>query len=472
MESVPPGVCARVFDSPIPDMEEQMKKIALLCGLLAAAGTTAHAQLVGQVFATGLNDPVFITHAGDGSGRLFVLDQTGKIRVIDAAGNVQATPFLDIDAISASGGERGLLGLAFHPDYETNGKFYVNYTNNAGATVIAEYRRSTIDPNFGDPATARILLTISQPFSNHNGGWVGFGPDGYLYIGMGDGGSANDPGNRASNLNELLGKLLRIDVDNQAPGLQYAIPSDNPWAGDGLATTRDEIWDYGLRNPWRTSFDSLTGDIWIADVGQNNWEEINFEPAGQGGNHYGWRCREGLVATPGISGCTTNPDWVDPVHVYNHSLGCSITGGYVYRGCELGDAYYGKYFFSDYCTGPVWYLDPDNNFARTQAFDTNFNIATFGEDEDGELYFANISNNTVYKLVLATPNPDNCEPPFPGCNPADLAEPYGSLDFFDISGFLSAFNNGEAAADLAEPIGTFDFFDVSAFLGFYNNGCP
>ena len=446
-----------------------LKAVIVGAALLAASGSVSHAQtLTTQLYMSGLSNPVFVTHAGDGSGRLFVLEQSGRIRVIDSAGNLQATPYLDIDAISASGGERGLLGLAFHPDFDNNGKFYINYTNNSGNTVVAEYTRSAIDPNFADPASARILMTINQPYSNHNGGWVGFGPDGYLYIAMGDGGSGNDPGNRASNLNVLLGKILRIDVNSQDPNREFAIPPTNPFAsGGGLA----EIWDYGLRNPWRTSFDSQTGDLWIADVGQNAREEINFEPAGDpGGNHYGWRCREGFIATPGISGCpSTNPLWVDPVHDYSHSLGCSITGGYVYRGCELGDAYNGKYFFSDYCTGTIWYLDPDNGFARSTAFDTNFNVSSFGEDENGELYIANIFAGTIYRLVLTNPDPDNCNP---GCNDADLAEPYGTLNFFDLAAYLTLFNANDPAADLAAPFGTLNFFDISAYLALYNAGCP
>lgn len=446
-----------------------LKSVIVGAALLAASGSVSHAQtLTTQLYMSGLSNPVFVTHAGDGSGRLFVLEQSGRIRVIDSAGNLQATPYLDIDAISASGGERGLLGLAFHPDFDNNGKFYINYTNNSGNTVVAEYTRSAIDPNFADPASARILMTINQPYSNHNGGWVGFGPDGYLYIAMGDGGSGNDPGNRASNLNVLLGKILRIDVNSQDPNREFAIPPTNPFAsGGGLA----EIWDYGLRNPWRTSFDSQTGDLWIADVGQNAREEINFEPAGDpGGNHYGWRCREGFIATPGISGCpSTNPLWVDPVHDYSHSLGCSITGGYVYRGCELGDAYNGKYFFSDYCTGTIWYLDPDNGFARSTAFDTNFNVSSFGEDENGELYIANIFAGTIYRLVLTNPDPDNCNP---GCNDADLAEPYGTLNFFDLAAYLTLFNANDPAADLAAPFGTLNFFDISAYLALYNAGCP
>lgn len=448
--------------------------------MLAAAGTCAHAQqLTTQVYQTGLARPVFLTHADDGTGRVFILEQAGKIRVVDSDGTLLPTPFLDIDPRVTGGAsgqdERGLLGLAFHPDYENNGKFYVNYTTTIVGqltTVIEEFTVSSSNPNLADIASGRPLLSIAQPFSNHNGGWLGFGPDGYLYIGMGDGGSGNDPGNRAGRLGFLLGKILRIDVDAQDSGLQYAIPADNPFANDGDANTLPEIWDYGVRNPWRTSFDRETGDLWIADVGQNSREEVNFEAAGDaGGNHYGWRCREGFNAT-GLTGCTVNPGWVDPVHDYGRGDGCSITGGYAYRGCELGDLYQGKYFFSDYCTGTIWYLDPDNNFARTTAFDTNFSVSSFGEDEGGEIYIANLFAGTVYKLVLTTPNPDNCLPANPGCNPADLSEPFGTLNFFDVTTFLSLYNQEDAAADLAPPAGVFNFFDVTEFLDEYNSGCP
>lgn len=464
-----------------------MTKIALLGALIGGVGAAAVAQpLTTEVFVNGVNRPVYLTHAGDGSGRVFIIEQRGVIRVVDAAGALEATSFLDINGLVTGGSsgndERGLLGLAFHPEYEDNGKFYVNYTGNVSGnltTVVAEYTVSGADPDIADPASARVLLTVTQPFSNHNGGWVGFGPDGYLYIAMGDGGSANDPQNNASRLNTLLGKLLRIDVDSQDPGLEYAIPATNPFAGDPASpVTRDEIWDYGLRNPWRTSFDRDTGDLWIADVGQFAHEEINFEPAGDaGGNHYGWRCREGFSPT-GLSGCpTTNPEWVDPVHDYGHGLGCSITGGYAYRGCELGEGYQGKYFFSDFCTGTIWYLDPADDYNRTTAFNTSFNVSSFGEDEDGEIYIGSLFDGTVYRLVLTNPPDtdgdgviDTCQTD-PGCNAADLAEPYGTLNFFDVSAFLTAYNAQDDAADLAEPFGTWNFFDVSEFLTIYNSGC-
>lgn len=462
-----------------------IKSACIGLAAVAMAGTAAQAQLTTEVFLTGLDRPVFVTHAGDGTGRLFILEQEGAIRLVNADGTLAATPFLDIDP-SVTGGnsgndERGLLGLAFHPDYENNGKFYVYYTGTLSTggfgTIVSEFSVSVI-PDFADQTSERRLMEFSQPFTNHNGGWIDFGPDGYLYISTGDGGSGNDPGNRAARLQFLLGKMLRIDVDNQDPGLEYAIPADNPFANDGDVDTLAEIWHYGLRNAWRSSFDQETGDLWMADVGQFSWEEINFQPAGDaGGNHYGWRCREGNQSA-GNSGCpSSDPLWVDPVHDYNHSLGCSITGGYVYRGCELGDEFTGKYFFSDFCTGTIWYLDPANNFARTTAFDTSFNVSSFGQDEDGEIYIGNLFAGTIYRLVLTSPPDDNndgvidtCEPQ--GCSDADFAEPLGVLNFFDISAYISAYNASDSAADFAEPFGTLNFFDISAYISVYNAGCP
>ncbi len=454
-----------------------LKSVILGAAIIACAGSAAQAQMTTQLYKSGLSRPVFLTHAGDGSGRVFILEQAGRVRVVDAEGNLLPTPFLDVSHLTtggtSGGDERGLLGLAFHPDFENNGKFYINYvtTSNGLRTVVDEYTVSDDNPNLADPTSNRRIVSVPQPFSNHNGGWLGFGPEGYLYIAFGDGGSSNDPGNRASNLNNPLGKLWRIDVDNQDPGLQYAIPDDNPFVGQNALP---EIWAYGLRNPWRTSFDRETGDLWIADVGQNAREEVNFQPAGDpGGQHYGWRCREGTIATPGVAGCpTSNPLWVDPVHDYPRSLGCSITGGYAYRGCELGEEYEGKYFFSDYCTGTIWTLDPEDGFSRTTVFDTSFSVSSFGEDENGELYIASLFTGAIYKLVLTNPDPENCEPDLPGCNAADLAEPFGEIDVFDLLAFIDAYTNQDAAADLAEPFGEIDVFDLLEYLDQYSAGCP
>ena len=274
---------------------------------------------------TGLANPVAITHAGDGSGRLFITLKGGQVIIYDGT-QMLPTPFLDITSLVSSGGEQGLLSVAFHPNYASNGLFFVNYTDTNGDTVIARYSVST-DPNVGDQSSAFILLTITQPFSNHNGGQLQFGPDGYLYIGMGDGGSGGDPQNNAQNLLTLLGKMLRIDVDGGNP---YAIPVDNPFLGD--PTALDEIWASGFRNPWRFSFDRLTGDLFIADVGENRREEVDFQPASSpGGENYGWRLMEGNLCFNPPTNCN-NGTLTLPILEYDHLLGCSVTGGHRYRG--------------------------------------------------------------------------------------------------------------------------------------------
>jgi glucose/arabinose dehydrogenase len=299
-----------------------------------------------EPIVTGLANPVAITHSGDGSGRLFIVLQTGQILVYDGS-QVLPVPFLDISTLVSTGGERGLLSVAFHPNYATNGLFYVNYTDTQGDTVIAQYTVSD-DPNIADPDSAAILLTIAQPFSNHNGGQLQFGPDGYLYIGVGDGGSAGDPDDNAQNLGTLLGKMLRIDVDS---GVPYTIPPDNPFVGDPEA--RDEIWAFGLRNPWRFSFDRLTGDLFIGDVGQDSWEEVNFQTAtSSGGENYGWRLMEGNQCFNPPTDCNDGTLTL-PILEYNHSLGCSITGGYRYRGTQIPQLE-GTYVVGDFCSGRIW----------------------------------------------------------------------------------------------------------------------
>lgn len=452
--------------------ENQMKNVLCAC-VLAAGSTFAQAQLTRVTVASGLSGPVYVTHAGDDSGRLFVIEQAGRIRIVDAGGALLATPFLDITGPVRSGGERGLLGLAFHPDYAVEGadgenKFYVYYTGDVGAgdTFVSEF--SAVSDTIADPSSERVLMQIDQPFSNHNGGWIGFGPDGYLYISTGDGGSGGDPGNRAANLSSMLGKMLRIDVDTQDTGLEYGIPADNAWANDGDSTTRDEIYHYGLRNAWRCSFDRDNGDMWLADVGQNAWEEVNHNVGNVGGLFYGWRCREGLVQYNGNCGAS---GWTDPQYVYNHSQGCSITGGYVYRGCELGTDFQGLYIFADYCTGDIWSLDPDNGYSRTTEFAAGFGVTSFGEDEDGELYYT--SGSSVYKIVNPSA-PDKDDDGIPdacaaGC-PADLTDD-GSLNFLDVSAFLSAFGKQNPIADFTGD-GNYNFLDVSAFLAAFGEGCP
>lgn len=374
---------------------------------LAAAGTAqAGAPTLGlQLFASPIDRPVAITHAGDGSGRVFIVEQTGSIRIVDAGGTLLETPFLDLDAQSACCGEQGVLGLAFHPDYAINGTFYVHYSDNSGDTVVSRFE-VTADPNIADTASELELLTVAQPFSNHNGGQIAFGPDGYLYISLGDGGSAGDPGDRAQNLGLLLGKMLRIDVDNpQAPN-NYGIPGDNPFVG--VAGASEEIWAYGLRNAWRFSFDRSTGDIFIADVGQNTWEEINLQPASStGGENWGWRCYEGN-AEYNTNGCGAAGEYDFPILVYQHSGGnCSINGGYRYRGPNYPNLR-GTYLFGDYCTGKIWgAVDGGGTWTAGELYDLGSSFATFGEDQYGELLVATYSSSgSVYRIVDTSTTPE------------------------------------------------------------------
>jgi glucose/arabinose dehydrogenase len=326
--------------------------------------------------ATGFTSPVYLTNARDGSRRLFIIEQAGRVKVLQPGSTAQAV-FLDITSKVLSGGERGLLGLAFHPQFSTNRRFFVNYTRRPdGATIVAEYQASDVNPNLAD-INERVLLTIAQPFANHNGGMIEFGPDKFLYIAMGDGGSANDPGNRAQNTQELLGKILRIDVDSTQPGLSYATPSDNPFIA---SAGRDEIYAYGLRNPWRFSFDRGTGALYAGDVGQGAREEIDIIT--RGGN-YGWRVKEGTACTNNDPSMCSSLSSIPPIAEYTHAGGrCSITGGYVYRGA-LGSLPVGAYVYADYCTGEIFLL---KDGATSLVLDTPFNIPSFGEDEAGEIY--------------------------------------------------------------------------------------
>ena len=367
---------------------------AILLVLAAAAvyvATTVRAapvEVVLQPVVTGLSDPLYVTHAGDRSGRLFVVEQAGVIRIIKD-GRVLARPYLDIRNRVVSGGEMGLLSVAFHPQYERNGRFFVNYTANRGGlkTIIAEYRVSS-NPDVADP-DERVLMEIAQPYSNHNGGLNKFGPDGMLYIGMGDGGSARDPHNNGQRLDTLLGKLLRIDVDGGSP---YRIPPDNPFVN--RAGARDEIWAYGLRNPWRFSFDRATGRLFVGDVGQNAWEEIDLVE--KGGN-YGWRIMEGAHCHIPQTGCDTS-GLAEPIAEYRTSLGCAVTGGYVYRGTRIRDLT-GQYVLGDYCGGQIWTLtERAGRWTMSLLLNTQHRISSFGEDESGELYVVDHAGG-VYRLV-------------------------------------------------------------------------
>ena len=346
-----------------------------------------------------LEQPLFVTHAGDGSGRLFIVEKIGRIRIVED-GKLLDAPFLDIsDKVSLSS-EQGLLGLAFTPDYPTGGAFYINYTNKIGDTVIARYAVSAGDPNQADPASELPILQLDQPAPNHNGGMIAFGPDGYLWIGMGDGGAANDRFGNGQNPQTLLAKMLRINV-NSDPDEPYTIPPDNPWvtADWNGQDVRNEIWAVGMRNPWRWSFDRQTDDLWIADVGQNMIEEINVVPnaPATGGLNFGWPIMEGKSCFQAENCDQTGLTL--PVTDYRHEGNCSVTGGYVYRG-GAHPAWNGVYFYGDYCSGRIWALAPDGSGGWTTVELAQFPIAlsSFGEDEAGELYVTDLSGGVVYRM--------------------------------------------------------------------------
>jgi uncharacterized protein (TIGR03437 family) len=352
-----------------------------------------------QQFATGFSFPILATSARDGSNRLFVVERTGKIQLMTPGTTLPLpTPFIDLTAkvltSNSIGDERGLLGLAFHPQFKTNRRFFVNYTRRPdGATVISEFTASAANANVAD-TTEKIILTVAQPFSNHNGGMIDFGKDGFLYIGMGDGGSANDPGNRSQNNEELLGKFLRIDVDTPNGAVPYSSPSTNPFFG--ATPGRDEIYSTGWRNPWRWSFDRQTGELYAGDVGQNAIEEIDIVTLG---GNYGWRVLEGTRCTNlGPAACTT-PGFVAPIYEYAQDGGrCSVTGGYVYRGTR-GTLTPGTYVFGDYCTGEIFLRE---NGSVRMALDSPYAISSFGEDEAGELFVVHLgsgANGALYRIV-------------------------------------------------------------------------
>ncbi|TWT43607.1 Soluble aldose sugar dehydrogenase YliI precursor [Phycisphaerae bacterium RAS1] len=462
--------------------------LALAAERASAAGTP----LTTTRIINGLARPLFVTAPPGDFGRIFIVEQfsgtTGRIRILNIPGNtLNATPYLSVSPVS-TGNEQGLLGLAFHPDFLSNGYFWVNYTNNVGTTVIARYRAMG-DPATAataDPASATTVLTIAQPFTNHNGGWIAFGPDGYLYVGMGDGGSANDPNGNAQNINVLLGKMLRIDVDGAdgVPGNDdddgaigvtnppYTNPPDNPFVGVAGA---DEIWAYGLRNPWRNSFDRLTGDLFIADVGQNVWEEVNFQPAASaGGENYGWRCMEGDNCT-GLSGCICEIGCGSnvlrcPFTQYQHvGSYCSITGGYVYRGCRIWDLR-GTYFYSDYCANHTFALRYDLIDGVTSFEDISLEIdppgsllinaiTSHGEDAAGEIYICD-QGGEIYKLIPNGPVVGDCN--------AD-----GTIDILDINPFADLIAN--ASYDYVADINldnADNILDINPFVALLANPCP
>jgi len=454
---------------------------AVAIGLSLATGAAAD---IGSVrIAAGLSQPLFVTQAPGDDDRLFIVEKTGDVRIFDFATKaVQAGSFLTVTDLTTNS-ERGLLGLAFHPDFANNGRLFVNHTDASGDTNVVEY---TVDSATGaaDPSSRNVLLEIPQPQANHNGGWIGFGPDGFLYVATGDGGGGNDDdaghtpgiGNAQDTTNNLLGKMLRIDVDGDDfpadPTRDYAIPADNPFVG---VTADDEIWAYGLRNPFRASFDRQTGDLWIGDVGQNAREEVNFQEAGFGGGaNYGWRLREGSIATPsGGVGGPRPADNVDPIYDYQHGFGTfegrSVTGGYVYRG--VGDELPGLYVFADFVSNRVWSLERlagggvdvnDLTSRLAPSVGVLASIASFGEDNAGNLYIANLGGS-VYRVIDST-----C----PGDATGD-----GLLNADDLLVVLGEFGSTDAIGPAEGDVdGSLDRAvnadDLLAVLAAFGSGCP
>ncbi|MDX8411743.1 MAG: PQQ-dependent sugar dehydrogenase [Mariprofundaceae bacterium] len=397
------------------------KAAALACGLFfcpasalsGACGATDAALPIPAIalaeVTSGFVEPVQIVQASDNSGLIFVVEQQGRIRII-SNGRVASIPFLDITSQIESGGEKGLLSMAFHPDYDDNGYFYVDYTtiDKTGLyTVVSRFSRTNGSPHT-NAASEKVLLKIRQPFGNHNGGQIAFGPDGFLYIGMGDGGSANDPRGHGQNLASLLGTMLRIDVNHEEDGKPYAIPPDNPFVDS--APVRPEIWAYGLRNPWRFSFDAQTGDLWLADVGQNEVEEIDLIE--KGGN-YGWNIMEGDICTPDVSRSCDKSGLRMPIHTYRHPEGFAVTGGFVYRGDGI-PVLCGTYLFADYVSGRIWGLRHDGkkvtahklliepnsgNMLLRRLLGGELSISSFGQGEDRELYIADHRTGKILKII-------------------------------------------------------------------------
>lgn len=374
-----------------------------LISVLLFTSCTSQAQFQVEVAFPNLTftRPVDLQHPGDGTNRLFVLEQPGYIRVFENNPSVtSAGVFLDItDRVNSSGNEEGLLGLAFHPDFETNGYFYVNYTANPPRrTVISRFKVSASDPNVADKSSEKIILTFSQPFSNHNGGQITFGPDGYLYIGTGDGGSGGDPQRNGQNTKTLLGKLLRIDVNKTAGGKEYAIPSDNPFVGN-TAGQMEEIYAWGLRNPWRFSFDPETNMLWTGDVGQNKLEEIDIIEKGK---NYGWNVMEGTQCYSPSTGCDTT-GLVKPVWEYGRSLGVSVTGGFVYRGKNVPELV-GEYIYADFGSGRIWGIRMNGSTpVNRDLVASGMQISSFGVDRNNELYICTFSSGgRIYRFKPTT----------------------------------------------------------------------
>lgn len=368
-----------------------MKKLLFYAGIFSSLILNAQSITL-EEFATGFTAPVEIAHAND--SRMFVVQQNGIIKILQSDGTVNSANFLNISSKITYGGERGLLGLAFHPQYPSNGYFFVYYNDTGGNITVARYTRSFTDPDVADPATEKIILNLPKPFDNHNGGSIHFAPDGYLWVVTGDGGSGGDPNNNAQNKNSLLGKLLRLDINSTEA---YNIPPGNPFVGiDGA----DEVWAYGLRNAWKFNFDTVSGNVMIADVGQGQIEEINRMPLTQAGINYGWRCYEGNN-TYNTTGCAAQSTMTFPVAAYDHSGGkCSITGGYVYRGTQF-PALQGRYFFADYCSTQIGSLNSDDSITWTSAFSGN-NFSTFGVNNQNELFVAAVTSGKIFRITTTT----------------------------------------------------------------------
>ncbi|NPA09668.1 MAG: T9SS type A sorting domain-containing protein [Chlorobi bacterium] len=368
-----------------------MKKLLFYAGIFSSLILNAQSITL-EEFATGFTAPVEIAHAND--SRMFVVQQNGIIKILQSDGTVNSANFLNISSKITYGGERGLLGLAFHPQYPSNGYFFVYYNDTGGNITVARYTRSSANPDVADPATEKIILNLPKPFDNHNGGSIHFAPDGYLWVVTGDGGSGGDPNNNAQNKNSLLGKLLRLDINSTGA---YNIPPGNPFVGiDGA----DEVWAYGLRNAWKFNFDTVLGNVMIADVGQGQIEEINRMPLTQAGINYGWRCYEGNNAY-NTTGCAAQSTMTFPVAAYDHSGGkCSITGGYVYRGTQF-PALQGRYFFADYCSTQIGSLNSDDSITWTSAFSGN-NFSTFGVNNQNELFVAAVTSGKIFRITTTT----------------------------------------------------------------------
>lgn len=371
--------------------------LLLVTGCISRSGPpVAASELALEPLAAQFSQPLLVTSTDAYPNALFVVEKAGRIQVV-IDGHLMDEPLLDLRGHVSGSFEQGLLGLAFHLNFASNGLFYVNFTDRSGATQVVRYH---VEPGswVANEASATTVLTIPQPAANHNGGGLAFGPDGYLYIATGDGGGAGDPHRNGQNASTLLGKMLRIDVDHGDP---YSIPASNPFIGD--ASYRPEIWALGLRNPWRFSFDRLTGDLYIADVGQNAWEEVNRQPSSStGGENYGWNLMEASHCYPANSTCNSSL-FASPVIEYSHQAtgGCSITGGYVYRGSEV-PSLIGKYVFGDYCSGQIWVADIAQDGSRweiTPVIDSNLQISSFGEDAHGELYVTDLRGGRVYRIV-------------------------------------------------------------------------